>query len=398
MMMKVPAEEIAGRLVTFQALLAKAGIDGAIIRQNSDLYYFTGTVQDAHLLVPAQGRPVFMVRRDVGRAEAQSPLRPIVAMKSMQEIRPAMFEACSDPSPRRIGMELDVIPANTFFLFDEKLFPRQEIVDISEIVRQMRTVKSPWEVEMMRSAASIATVVAEAVPGLLREGVTEYELNAELALVARRAGDIGALRFRAFNREMPFGHILSGPEAAMPSYMDAPTGGPGLSPAFGQGSGSRRIGRGEVVSVDVMVSHHGYLNDQTRNYCIGSPPRELAEAYRFIRVIHERFKEAAKPGAACEDLYNLVWKWVSEEGRAEHFMGASEPRITFVGHGIGLEVDEYPFIAKGQKLKLEEGMTIAFEPKFIVPGLGIVGLENTYLVTGSGLESLNAASEEMVIV
>ena len=397
-MLKVPMSEIANRLVALQALLAKHDVDAAIIRQNADLFYFTSTVQDAHLIVPASGPPVYMVRRDVERAEAQSPIRPVIPLKSMKDLPGAVLEACGGVQPKRLGMELDVLPANTFLFFAQKLFPEQEIVDAGSLIRQVRMVKSPWEIDMMRGAAVISRAVADAVPEVLREGMTELELSIELEKVARSAGHLGLIRIRTFNMDMYFGHVLSGAEAAIPSYADAPTGGPGLSPAFGQGPGTRRIRPGEVVSIDTMMNYHGYLNDQTRNFCIGPPPAKLAEGYGLIRDIHARFREMAKPGAVTGELYAKVWEWVGNSAFADYFMGHGPSRVSFVGHGLGIEVDEYPFIAQGQKLALQEAMVIAFEPKLIIPELGITGLENTYLVTPDGLESLNTAPEDLMIL
>ncbi len=259
-------------------------------------------------------------------------------------------------------------------------------------------VKSPWELDMMRRAGGVSRAVAEAVPQLLREGISELELSIGLEAVARRAGHLGLIRLRGFNMDMYFGHILSGPEAAIPAYGDAPTGGLGVSAAFGQGASERRIRAGEMVSVDIMMNCQGYLSDQTRNFSIGPPPSRLEEAYRFVQEIHRRFREAARPGAVTGELYELVWHWVTEAGWDEWFMGYGAGRVAFIGHGLGIEVDEFPFIAQGQKLVLQEGMTFAFEPKFIMPGLGITGLENTYAVTSGGLESLNTATEELVII
>jgi Xaa-Pro aminopeptidase len=397
-MIHVPMDEIAHRLVALQALLQRDEVDAALIRQNADLFYFTGTVQDGYLIVPASGPPVFLVRRDVERAGEQSPMRPIVPLKSAREIVPAVLDACGGAAPKRLGLELDVLPAATFFFFDEKLFPKQQMVDVSGAIRQVRMVKSPWEIDMMRRAGAISRAVAEAVPRFLREGVSELDLSIELEAVARRAGHLGLIRLRGFNMDMYFGHILSGPEAAIPAYGDAPTGGRGVSAAFGQGASDRRIGAGEMLSIDTMLNYQGYLNDQTRNFCIGSPPSKLEEAYRFAQEIHRRFSRAAIPGAVTGELYDLVWRWAEEAGWGEWFMGYGSVRVAFIGHGLGIEVDEFPFIAQGQKLALEEGMTFAFEPKFILPGHGITGLENTYRVTAEGLESLNTATEELVIV
>ncbi|NLJ28025.1 MAG: aminopeptidase P family protein, partial [Deltaproteobacteria bacterium] len=137
-MLKIPMSEIAARIVALQFLLVKNGVDAAVIRQNADLYYFTGTVQDGHLVVPASGQPVFLVKRDAVRAEEQSPLRPIVPLKSLSELAPAVFDACGGASPGKIGLELDVLPANIFFYYDEKIFPRQQVVDVSGWIRQVR--------------------------------------------------------------------------------------------------------------------------------------------------------------------------------------------------------------------------------------------------------------------
>lgn len=395
-MIRIPIEEVANRIVALQALLAKQEVDAAVIRQNADLFYFTGTVQDAHLIVPATGQPVFLVRRDFRRAEEQSPIRPVRSMSSIKELPSSVFEACGSEAIKRIGLELDVLPTSTFFFYDEKLFPKQQIVDVGGLIRQVRMVKSAWEIGMMHQAAAISRAVADAVPELLREGMAELELSVELERVARLAGHLGLLRLRAFNMDMYFGHVLSGPEAAVPSYADAPTGGVGLSPAFGQGPGERRIKAGELVSVDTMMSYNGYLNDQTRNFCIGKPPERLHEAYDLVLEIHRRFKEAALPGAVTGELYDRVNGWVRQKGWSEFFMGHGSSRVSFIAHGLGIEVDELPFIAQGQKLVLMEGMTLAFEPKLIVPGLGIAGMENTYLVTSHGLESFNTAGEALV--
>lgn len=396
--MKVPVSEVEARIVALQTLLAKAEVDVAIIRQNADMFYLTGTVQDGCLLVPATGAPAFHVHKHVGRAEEQSPLHPIHPMKSLKDLPSAVETVLRGSQAQRIGLELDVLPANTFFFFDEKLFPKQQIVDVSEMVRKVRMVKSEWEIGMMKGAATISKAIAEAVPSMLKEGTDELEMSIELERVGRRAGNMGIVRLRAFNLEMFHLHVLSGMEAASPAYADAPTGGEGVSPAFGQGPCSRKIRRGEVLSVDIMMSFHGYLNDQTRNFCIGEPPDRLKEGYALVREIHERFKEAAVPGTVTGELYDRVCTWVAEAGWADHFMGYGENRVSFVAHGLGLEVDEFPFIAQGQKLELQKGMIFAFEPKLIVPGLGITGLENTYLVTEKGLVSLNEASEEMVCV
>ena len=222
-MEKVPASEIANRIIMLQALLRDNGVDAAIIRQNADLFYFTGTVQDSHLIVPSSGEPVLLVRRSIERTEDLSPIRPIIRMKSLGELAQTVFKACGSGEPGTIGLELDVMPVNTFSFYSGKIFPKQQLVDISSLIRRVRMIKSAWEIGMLKAAASISKLVAESVPALLKPGMSEFELCAELESISRKAGNYGMIRCRAFNMEMIFAHILSGPNGAMPSYTDAPT-------------------------------------------------------------------------------------------------------------------------------------------------------------------------------
>ncbi len=396
-MIKIPASEIANRLVSFQSLLIERGIEAGIIRQNADLFYFTGTVQDAYLFVPSAGEPIFCVRRHVERAMEQSPLRPVIPIRSPRELPEVILDNGYDQLTR-VGLELDVMPTNTYFFFRDSLFPRSEIVDISMLIRRVRVIKSDWEIEMMKKAALVSHKVAEAVPRFLKEGITQMDLSIELERVARKSGHLGLIRKRGWNMDMYFGHVLAGPDAAVPSYTDSPTGGVGTSPAFGQGPSASPIEVGQVVSIDTMMNFEGYLSDQTRNFCIGQPPKKLSDAYKIVEEIHREFRQKAKPGVITGDLYDWVMKKVGGYNLRDYFLGPPGNQVKFVGHGLGIEVDEFPFIARGQKMPLASGMTVAFEPKFIFPGVGIVGLENTYVITDKGAESLNSFPEEMVIL
>ena len=106
----------------------------------------------------------------------------------------------------------------------------------------------------------------------------------------------------------------------------------------------------------------------------------------------------AKPGTKAGDLYAFALSWVRERGYADWFMGADEERIRFIGHGIGLELDEFPFLAAGQDMVLQENMVIALEPKLIFPGKGVVGIEDTHRVTPDGLERLTGFDQSIQIV
>jgi Xaa-Pro dipeptidase len=389
--------EIFRRIEIFVENLSRAGVDVAIIHHNADLFYFAGTVQDGYLVVSSKGNVSLAVRRNLSRTIEQTPIKSVLLMGSMKELAEIVRDT-HNGMPSSIGVSMDVLPASFYLFLKDRIFPEAVYVDISMTIRLQRAVKSDEEISVMRDAAKISHAVYEAVPSLLKDGVDEWDLCVNLEAVARKNGHLGFIRLRNPRLEMYFGHVLSGPEAAIPSYGDAPTGGKGVSVAFAQGSTRKTIRCGEIVSVDTMICHHGYLNDQTRNFSLGMPPDELLRAHEFSLRLHRFFRQEACAGAVSGDIYEMMVKMVQDSNLAPYFMGTDENRVSFIGHGLGVEVDEFPFIAHRQKIVLEKGMVIALEPKFIIPGKGIAGIENTYLITENGAESLNISPEELVVL
>lgn len=385
--------EIRKRIENLQIRLRDGSIGGALILQKSDLFYFSGTAQDAHLYIPASGDPVLMVKKHVDRAAAESPL-PVVPLTSSRRI-PDILRENGCPVSDRLGLELDVLPA-ALFLNYQRLFQGISIVDASHLIRMVRSVKSEYEICIIESAALLADEVLVGVKDLIREGMPEIELAGLVEARARRLGHQGLVRMRLWGGEPFYGHLMAGPSAAEPSYLSSPTGGTGTSPAAPQSAGFRPIQRGEPVLVDYVFAHQGYISDQTRIFCLGDLPDDLTEAHSGMIEIQEMLKQSAVPGVKAGDLYDMAVQRAGELGFGDWFMGADDQRIRFVGHGVGIELDEYPFIAKGQDILLAEGMVIALEPKVIMPGKGVVGIENTHVVTETGLRTLNRFPEDII--
>lgn len=391
-----PLTELESRRKKLQAHLIEKNINGALILQNVDLFYFSGTVQQANLYIPAEGEPVLMVRKDVERAKAESALPQIVPFSSPREI-PGILEDHGIPMPAKMGLELDVLPANQYFSLT-RLLKSTEIVDVSTDIRMVRSVKSEHEIALIRESAAFSDRVAAEVPGLLKEGMTEIELAGLLEGKARKWGHQGLIRMRMFGAELFYGHVMAGPSAATPSYLASPTGGIGTNPSIAQGSSMQPIRKNDPVLVDMVFALNGYLSDHTRIFSIGALPDFLLEAHEAMLEIQHTVKAAALPGVLSGDLYDLAVSKAAEKGMADNFMGVGDQRIRFIGHGVGLEVDEFPFLAKGQQMPLENGMIIALEPKAIFPGHGVVGIENTHVVTENGLEQLGTFREDIVIL
>jgi Xaa-Pro aminopeptidase len=394
--LNTPKKEIENRIAGLQRILVQKELDAALILQRADLFYFTGTIQQAGLYVPATGEPLLMVNKILARAKAESAIERIVPLTSPKTI-PNLLNQARLPAPKRIGFELDVLPANLYFTYKD-IFKRSEIEDISTEIRLLRAVKSSYEIELMREAAAYSDRVAACVPDLLREGMTEIELAGRVESQARRLGHQGIVRMRLWGSELFYGHLLSGPSGGVPSYLASPTGGSGVSPAVAQSAGFRAIRRNEPVLVDYVFASRGYISDHARIFSIGRLPDELVQAHRAMLDLQERIKTMAKPGVASGAIYDYGLGFAQELGYGDHFMGAGTERIRFVGHGVGLELDEFPFLNAGQTLELQEGMVIALEPKLIFPGKGVVGVENTHLVTPDGLEQFGKYPDEITVL
>ena len=393
---RTPAVEIKTRIRALQRCLTQTGMDAALILQNTDLFYFSGTIQQAHLFVPASGDPILMVRKSLERALEESAVNIIVPIASPRQI-PDLLHQKGYSLPDRLGLELDVLPANLFFYYQE-LFHKTKLTDLSHTLRMIRSVKSPYEIGLIREAARLSDQVAGHVREVLCEGITEIELAGKVEAYARKLGHQGVIRMRMWGNEMFYGHLMSGPSAAVPSYMASPTGGAGISPAVAQGPGSRRIKPYEPVLIDYVFAYRGYLSDHTRIFALKGLPDELMTAHMAMLDLQTMLKKMAKPNVAAGDIYAAAVDWIGQLGYADHFMGCGDQRIRFVGHGIGLELDEYPFLAEGQPLELQAGMTVALEPKLVFPGKGVVGIENTHVVTDKGLEQLSRFREGVIVV
>jgi Xaa-Pro dipeptidase len=384
----VPRDEIERRLLAFQKVLRTQGLAGAIVVQSVDLYYLTGTTQSAHLVVPAEGEPVLLVRKTLERAREESPLGRVEPLSSLREL-PAEL-AAAGLTGGRLGFELDVLPAARYFDYERRL-GGFELVDCSDSIRRLRAVKSPWELGRIREASATLAGVADCVGEVLHEGMTEIELAAEVEAWLRRQGHQGILRMRAFNGDVHYGTIVAGPSGAAPGGTDTPLVGVGPNPYVGKGASARPIGRGEPVVVDLVGSSQGYMSDQTRTFSLGPLPAPLRDAYEAARAILHGVAAEARPGVVASRLYELANELAGE--RRPYF--ASAERVSFVGHGFGLEIDEPPFLARGYDEPLTEGMVFALEPKFLYPE-GAVGVENSYAVGSDGVEQLTSAPEELL--
>jgi Xaa-Pro dipeptidase len=397
LMRLTPATELEYRNKQLQNLMVASDLDAVIIVQNADLYYFTGTVQNGCLYLPSVGQPLYLVRRDLARARMESGLKEVVPFSSPKDI-PGVSNSYGYPKPVRIGLEFDVLPIS-FLERYRKVWPNAEFLDATHLIRQVRMIKSQYEIHLMQDAADQVHKVCERAKEVIREGMTDLELAAELEYVARTHGHLGLIRMRVFNGEMFFGHTFSGTDSAVPAYTNTPFGGMGPSPCFGQGASHKPICRNEPIIIDFAGNSDGYLVDQTRIFSIGSLSKRLTRGFEDMLKVQELMKQITIPGISWSEIYDRCYALAIELGYVDSFMGAKHSQVAFIGHGLGIEIDEYPFIAKGFKEQfMEVGMAWAFEPKLIFPGEGSVGIENTFYLSNEGLKQLTRTDDTLVVL
>lgn len=396
-MKAIPQEESWRRVSQLQEHLVKHHADGFLVTQNVDQFYITGSLQTGFLFVPAMGEPCYYVRRSVQRASAESwcKVKPLGSFRkfgrTLAQDYPNIWET-GRPKPIRIATEFDVLPVEWYQRMQSAI-PDVEWVNGSNWIKTVRSIKSEWEIEKMKHAAHMVDQALKHGLSCLHPGMREVDLMAEIEHELRRQGHAGSMRMRAYNQEIITGMIGSGEAAAEPTYFDGPAGGRGLSAAHPQSVSVKKMERNEPILIDLGCSYEGYVIDQTRTVVMGKLADDLQQAYDLTERILKETERHLRPGIPCETLYIRALEMVEEAGLSEHFMGFGDDQVKFLGHGIGMEIDELPVLAKRFTDPLAPGMVVAIEPKFTFPGRGVVGIENSYLITDHGFEKLTISPE-----
>jgi Xaa-Pro dipeptidase len=389
----VSRQEIEGRLARVRAGMQMNGIEALMVIEKMDAYYLSGTTQDGLLFVPLEGKPLMLIKRELERARVESPLETVEGFRSPKEI-PRAIQDYWGRVPKTLGLELDVLPVRDYFRYRE-IFPGVDLMDSSQIIRDARKLKSSYEIDLMKAAGEIGREVYHEAKRILKEGMTEIELGGFLEAAAKKRGHEGLLRVRSLNYEAYSWHVLSGLSGGIVSQSDSPMGGIGLSPAFPVGASLKIMRAGEPILVDFGVCYHGYQSDQTRMFSIGKMPEKFIDAYEACEEIHDAILDEIRPGADCEAIFLKALRLGEKLGYKDSYLGPPGLQCRFIGHGIGLELNEYPFLAQGHSYPLEAGMTLAVEPKIVFPGEGAAGIEDTVVVTPDGYEILTPVEQKI---
>jgi Xaa-Pro dipeptidase len=389
-----PKEEIEARLEGLRKRMALEDISFAVILQNVDLFYFTGTIQKGVLIVPMDQPPLFFVEKSLYRAGMESPLE-IIPIKKDKDIGSILNG--KNVIKGKGGMELDVLPVTLFERW-KSILSHDNMIDVSPLIKDLRLIKSVFEIAQIIKSGQILSHVFQKAKEIIKEGMREVDIDAALVAEMRRMNHQGFLRMRGFNQEMMCGYVTHGYSATISSNADVPISGLGLSPAIGQGASVNIVRRGTPVIVDFGGGYNGYVTDETRTYAVGELKDIFLKGYQVAREIIEEIMSFAGEGVDATELFVRALDRAKEAKLEKYFMGYGEGQVGFLGHGLGLEINELPVITPRHKTILKEGMVFACEPKFIFPGEGAVGIEVDFIVRKDGLQRVTDSPIDIVYV
>lgn len=375
-------EEQALRLEKVRGIMNEKKIDALLISDNANKYYLTGRVFSGYIYLPLKGEPIYFVKRPVTMKG-----NGVVSIRKPEQIA----ESIGMLPPATIGLELATASYSKVERL-RRIFPQSELADASSVMSAARAVKTAEELEKIKISGIKQDHVYRKIPTLYTEGMTDVELQVEIERESRLEGCLGQFRINGDDMELYMGNILVGDNADVPTPYDFAMGGEGMDPSLPVGCNGTIIRPGNSVMVDVNGNYTGYMTDMTRTYYVEEIGDLARKAHECSIAICRRLAELGRPGTEAKALYEEAEKMAREAGLHEYFMGHRQ-KAGFVGHGVGIEINELPVIAPRSRDILQENNVIALEPKFVIPKTGAVGIENTYVVTPDGLKPLTNTPE-----
>jgi Xaa-Pro aminopeptidase len=373
-----------------RAELAKTGADACLVSANVNIYYCTGRIFTGYLYIPAEGAPVAMLK--AGNMDGMT----VVALRKPEQV-PEIISAAGYPQPENILIEL----GETSWLEAERLRTALKPAvcgDATAFFRKLRSRKTPAEIAMFRIASERHAAAYREIPDIFRHGMTDLDFQYAMEYVMRKHGSLGIFRVYGNNMEIFAGSILAGINAEAVSPYDFAMGGAGAHPSLPIGANGTKLVAGMSLMVDMGGCFTPYISDITRTFSIGRLSDAAYAAHAVSIEMHDCFRREVKPGTRCADIYERCRAAAERYGLGEWFMGTPRHQAKFVGHGTGLQINELPILSPRSGDVVEENMVIAFEPKFVVPGTGAVGVENTYLVNRDGVENLSTLDENIILL
>lgn len=375
--------EIKTRVSLFKNFLETNKLAVALVFSPLNIYYFTGTLARGVLVFTKKETKLF-VNRPFTRAKKES-LVPCEFIPSLKKIPDILRSYLPRASKASIGIEIEGLKVKEYKKLEE-ILENFEIKPIDAFIWEIRTIKSSYEIDCILKAGKLLNRALRQAYKQFRPGLKEVELSSLIEKELRKLGHPGITRsLNGF--ELTYGYLISGKEGIVGTPYFTGEGGVGV-PGFPGGASFKKVKENEPILIDFGGYYKGYYIDQTRMVSF----KKLSSAEEIFLValnILDTLEKVVKPGMVAEEVYNKAYEIANLHGLEKYFMNY-DGEVKFIGHGVGLQIDEPPVLGINQKAVLKENMVIALEPKFHVPEIGVIGVEETYVVTKEGLRSLNS--------
>ena len=364
------------------------GYDASLITVDVNMFYMTGKIFNGYFYLPVDGKPFFFVKRPNGLTGEN-----VFYIRKPEQIAEHFADA-KISMPGAILLETDELPYNEIVRL-QTLFANKKTGNATAMMRNIRTIKTPAELELFRKSGRLHTKTYSKIHTLYRRGMTDLELQYKMETLSRENGSIGLFRAFGSNMDIFMGSLLAGDNAGAASPYDFALGGKGMDDSCPIGANGTLLEDGMAVMIDVAGNYTPYISDMTRTFSIGKLPDLAYHAHNVSIEIIRTIEEKAVEGFPAAEVYNVALEIAKRQGLSDYFMGTKQ-QAKFVGHGIGLQINELPVFTPRSKELLMENMVFALEPKFVIPGVGAVGIENSYIMTKKGTENITTAKEEIV--
>lgn len=381
------SQDIKLRIQRIQKVMQAMHIDACVLSSEVNVFYCTGLVYNGYFYLPSEGEAINFVKRPkVDLPNTISIYKPEMILEKLEER--------GIKSPKTALIEKDVLSFNSISRLQSALRIEQT-EDASYLLRRLRSEKTEFEVEQVRACARQHEAVYKLIPSLYKKGMTDIELQIEIERQMRLHGSIGIFRSYGESMDIHMGSLLTGSNAEVASPFDFALGGAGTSASLPLGASGLPLKEGQTIMVDMAGNYSPWMTDMTRVFSIGKTTELAYRAHQVSIDIQNKIIETSKIGTSCADIYNLALEMVKENKLEPYFMGTNL-QAKFIGHGVGLEINEPPVLTPRSKEILTKNTIFALEPKFVIPNVGAVGIENTFLVTENGLEKITQLEEKII--
>ncbi|MCP3875050.1 MAG: aminopeptidase P family protein [Desulfobacteraceae bacterium] len=392
---KTPDQEIKNRICVLKQEMEANDIDAVFLTHKPDIFYFSGTSQDCYLYLHLNHDPVLFVRRYFPRAKEESPLKDIFQILSIKQF-PEKIQHLHKKLPKVCGLTFDVVPVRDYHFY-QTLFSATTFVDATAIVNTCKQIKSSYEIEQMKLAATLSEKTFVFIRDHIRPGISEMEFSGEYETFARKFGHSGILLNRYYRSVGYVFHLLSGKNGGIIGAVDTPCCGIGTSSTHPFGASAKIIHKNEPIFIDFGTILNGYHMDETRMFVIGNMEQRAMDASKAsIEILHD-LVSLMKPGVIMSEVFEKSVFYAKKLGYDTQFLGPPDSKCVFIGHSIGLELVESPIISKGNKDILKPGMVFAVEPKFSFKNEFAAGIESVIQITKKGARFLSMTPHEVFV-